>query len=137
MKRLGIEHYLLSFSALLTDKAISTRFMTMCRFSRTTITDHVNRITGLALLEMVVIGEQIPVRPLVWHYYSRPFAEGADTVQGGDHCRADELGSIGNSFHGVSQGFRDLECDDVQLFLLHGQVPSDMDDYGPQTNITL
>jgi hypothetical protein len=128
-KRLGIDRYLLSFGALPTNKAISTGFMNMCRFSRATITDHVHCITGSALLEMVVVGEQIPVRPLVWHYYARTLAEGADTVQGRDHCCADELGSIGNSFHGFSQRFRDLECDDVQLFLFHEQVPSNMDDF--------
>jgi len=86
------------------------------------ITDQMNCIAGFTLLEMMVAYEQIPVRPLVWHDYSRSFAERTDAVQGGNYCRADELGPIGDPFHRFSQRFRDLERDDVQLFSFHRQV---------------
>ena len=98
--------------------------MNVCGFLPAPVTNHVDRVAGFAFFEMMVACEQIPVRPLVGHDYACAFAQRTDAVEGSDHGGSDKLGPIGNPFHGISQRFRDLERDDVQLFLFHGHVPS-------------
>jgi len=83
-----------------------------------------NRTTGFTFFKMMITHEQIPVRPLMGHDYSRTFAQGTGAVERGDHCGTNELGSIGNSLHRISQGLGDFKRDDVLLFFLHSHLPS-------------
>jgi hypothetical protein len=93
--------------------------MSMSGLIAASIADDMDCITGFTFLEMMFGSEQVPVRPLVGHDYSCAFAQGADAVEGGNHCGSDELGPIGDPFHRLPQRFRYLECNDVELFFFH------------------
>jgi hypothetical protein len=111
--------------------------MNMRSFMGASVTNHMDRITGVAFLEMMMAGEQVPVRALTGHYHPCPFTKGTYAVECSDYCGSYEFRPVGDPLHSLSQRFRDLECDHVELLFFHGQALRTTEGFKLQGIVTL
>ena len=72
-------------------RALSIGLMNMRGLMRTPVTNHMNGVTGLTFLEMMIVSEQVPVGALAGHDYTRALAKRASAVERCDHCRSYEF----------------------------------------------
>jgi hypothetical protein len=96
--------------------------MLMHDFVVAPIAHHMNGIAGLAFLKMMIIHELFPVRSLIRHNEAGSPTERTYIVERGNDRGSYKFGSVGDAFHCVSQGFRDLERDDIKFFLFHVEL---------------
>lgn len=76
-----------------------------------------------ALLHVMMLGKLVPVGLLIRQEYARAPAQRAHVIQCCQYRGSDELGSVGDAFHGLPQGFRNLERDDLLSLVFH-ELPS-------------
>jgi hypothetical protein len=97
-----MQHYLVSLE-IPQHRAVSIAFMHMDGFIGLTVTHNMNRIASFTFFQVMIAREHVPVMPLVRHDHPRAFAKGTQTVKGSDYRGSNELGPVGNPFHGFSQ----------------------------------
>jgi len=77
--------------------------MDMRSFMGAPVTNHMDCITGVTFLEMMMVGEQVPVRALTGHYHSCAFTKGAYAIECSYYCGSDKFRPVGDPLHGLPQ----------------------------------
>ena len=81
------------------------------------LTDEINLVASIALPDLMIPAEFVPMRTLSWRQNTAAAAEGTGIVKRRQDCSPDEIRLIGNTMKPFRQVRIRLECNDLGLFL--------------------